>query len=147
MKHRFLTTSTREAIGIPSANATAVLSPVEIAKAVPSILPEIISGGIDAPIENDPTKANSKVAPIIIPICTSPMISPASVHVTSGLDSIDEPNKYSPFANIAASASKIAVPNCSIIYPFFRLLCFKGYFFLVRHLLHKYIYIFFLKFF
>ena len=67
IKHKFLITKTRDAIGIPKVKATAVLLPAPMAKAVPKTLPEIISGGIAAPIENEPTKANSKVAPIIIP--------------------------------------------------------------------------------
>ena len=52
-KQRFLITRTKDAMGIPSVTATAVLFPAPIANAVPRILPEIISGGIDAPIEKN----------------------------------------------------------------------------------------------
>jgi hypothetical protein len=80
-----------------------------MAKAVPRILPEIISGGIDAPIENEPINANSSVAPITIPAWTLPIMIPAIVQVTNGLESIDDPKKYSPLANMAVKARRIAV--------------------------------------
>ena len=69
-------------------------------------------------MENEPTKANSKVAPIIIPWVISPITSPAKVQVTRGLDNIDEPKKYSPLANIAIKAKIIAVITILILYSF-----------------------------
>ena len=54
-------------IGKPNANAVSGPAPASIAKAVPKIVPEIISGGMYAPIETAPINANSRVAPIIIP--------------------------------------------------------------------------------
>lgn len=54
-------------IGNPNANAVSGPAPASIAKAVPKIVHEIISGGMYAPIETAPINANSRVAPIIIP--------------------------------------------------------------------------------
>lgn len=116
-KQRFLITKTSDAIGMPSVTATAVLFPAPIANAVPKILPEIISGGMDAPIEKEPMKANSNVAPMIIPALIFPIIKPAIVQVTNGLDNIDEPKRYSPLANIAVNASNNAIMNGVMVLP------------------------------
>ena len=51
---KFLKTKTNEAIGIASVKAVSAPEPVLIANAVPKTVPEIISGGIDAPMKMHP---------------------------------------------------------------------------------------------
>ena len=84
-----------------------------MANAVPKIPPVTTSGGIDAPTENEPIKANSKVAPIIIPVFTSPKTIPVNNPVTIGRESREVPNAYSDCAIKATRPKRIA---CRIIF-------------------------------
>ncbi len=64
----FLRINVNVAIGKPKTKAVSVPAPAVIANAVPRIPPVTTSGGIDAPTEKEPMKANSKVAPMITPV-------------------------------------------------------------------------------
>ena len=81
-----------------------------IEKATPSIPPVTTSGGIEPPIENEPIKASSKVAPIIRPAFISPITNPVNKPVTIGLDI-----KLVPKANslCATKKKKCISPNNS----------------------------------
>ena len=101
-------TKTNEAIGIASVKAVSAPEPVLIANAVPKTVPEIISGGIDAPIENAPINANSNVAPKATPVGISPITIPVNAPITNGLDKQLVPNKYSAFTSIEINPNNIA---------------------------------------
>ena len=110
----FLNTNTKEAIGNANVSAASGPLPFAIANAVPKTVPEIISGGILAPIENAPMNASSKVAPNITPVGISPITTPVNAPITIGLESKLVPNKYSALPSIATKPKRIA---CNIVYP------------------------------
>ena len=100
------------AIGNPNNRAVSVPAPAVIANAVPKIPPVTTSGGIEAPTENEPIKANSKVAPMMTPALTSPNTIPVNNPVTIGRESREVPNAYSDCATKATSPKRTA---CRII--------------------------------
>ena len=111
----FFAIKTNEATGKPTVNAVSGPAPVVIVKAVPNTVPEIISGGILAPIEKAPINANSKVAPNVTPVGISPSTTPVKAPITNGLDNKLVPNKYSAFPSIATKPSKIACNNIFLL--------------------------------
>ena len=100
-------------VAIGKAKRSTVSIPVfeAIEKATPSIPPVTTSGGIEPPIENEPIKASSKVAPIIRPVFISPITNPVNRPVTIGLDI-----KLVPKANSLCATNAISPNNnaCNI---------------------------------
>ncbi len=105
---KFFANKTSDATGRPIARAVSAPEPVVIANAVPSTVPEIISGGILAPIENAPIKASSIVAPIFTPVSISPMTIPVNIPMIIGRESRHVPSRYSALPSIATRPNNIA---------------------------------------
>ena len=104
----FFTMRTREATGMPMVSAVSRPEPVEMVNAVPRTVPEIISGGMLAPMENEPMKASSRVAPSVTPVGMSPMMMPVSAPITSGRDRQLVPSRYSALPSMATRPSRMA---------------------------------------
>ena len=119
---KFFASRTREATGRPMARAVSGPDPVVMANAVPRTVPEIISGGMLAPMENAPMKASSMVAPMRTPASMSPSTMPVSVPMIRGRESRQVPKRYSALPSMATRPSSIACISMSFS-SFFPIFC------------------------